>query len=92
MCVPLQTSLQFWPRCQGFGPERRKNSGLETAPIQNCKQTTFHKTFTHVKDKIYKNCTGPNFSARPSQENLSPWQPEHFAIDQLCSRAASEQP
>ena len=44
---------------------------LETAPIQNCKQTTFHKTFTQVKDKIYKNCTSPNFSARPSRKSLA---------------------
>jgi len=82
MCVPLQTSLQFWPRCQGFGPERRKNSGLETAPIQSCKQTTFHKTFTHVKDKIYKNCTGPNFSARPSRKSLA------LAARAFCHRPA----
>ena len=36
-----EISLQFWPRCQGLGPERRKNSRLETAPTQNCKQAPF---------------------------------------------------
>ena len=42
-------SLQFWPRCQGLGFERRINSGLETEPLQKCEQATFHQTSENVQ-------------------------------------------
>jgi len=41
--------LQFWPRCQGLGSERRINSGLETEPLQKCEQATFHQTSENVQ-------------------------------------------
>ena len=66
-----------------------KNPGSrpQRCKIINCKQATFHQTC-----KTCKNCTTPSFSSRLSQENTSPWQPDHSAIDHLCSRAASKQP
>ena len=66
---------------------RNPGSRPQRCKIINCKQATFHQTC-----KTCKNCTTPSFSSRLSQENTSPWQPEHFVIDHLCSRAASEQP
>ena len=66
---------------------RNPGSRPQRCKIINCKQATFHQTC-----KTCKNCTTPSFSSRLSQENTSPWQPEHFVIDHLCSRAASKQP
>ena len=82
--VENATAAMPWPNAQWKMPPGSRTQRCE---IINCKQATFHQT-----RKTCKNCTTPSFSSRLSQENKSPWQPEHFVIDHLCSRAASKQP
>ena len=64
----------------------------DSRPHRHKIASRLHSSTFHQTCKTCKNCTTPSISPRLSQENPSPWQPEHFAIDQLCSRAASEQP
>ena len=82
----FRTEKTHWPNSPTY-PSRRIHP---FARLHNSNVQSKLPSIKHVKRP--KNCITPSFSSRLSQENASPWQPEHFVIDHLCSRAASKQP